>query len=225
MVLGLALVACSSEHRGRAATTTTTRTVPPAPRVLVLGDSNLFQSAAPVEAALRDAGYEPATLGVPAYGLKDMFFWLQQLPDLLAADPDVVVVGLGTNDTGNPNDIERFPARLDRMMQALGDRPVIWITHVDDRPAAPASAGRAINAAIRVAPERWPNLTVLDFTVDIASDPTILSADNVHFSPSGMQIWADRIANAVARNDSGILGTLALAKRERVPKAATSGRG
>jgi hypothetical protein len=194
----LALSACASNGSGRAVTTTTTRTVPPpAPRVLVLGDSNLFQSAAIVEAALRDTGYEPTTLGVPGYGLKDMFFWLEQLPALLDTDPDVVVVGLGTNDTGNTNDIERFPARLDRMMQALGDRPVIWITHVSKRPGAPASAGATINEFIRAAPERWPNLTVLDFGVDIEHDPTILSYDNLHFSPNGMQAYAARIAATV----------------------------
>jgi hypothetical protein len=197
IVLALALAACSNEHRGRAATTTTTRTVPPpAPRVLVLGDSNLFQSAAIVEDALRAIGTEPTTLGVPGYGLKDMFFWLEQLPALLDADPDVVVVGLGTNDTGNTTDIERFPARLDRMMQALGDRPVIWITHVSKRPGAPASAGATINEFIRAAPERWPNLTVLDFGVDIEHDPTILSYDDLHFSPWGQRVYAQKIAEA-----------------------------
>jgi lysophospholipase L1-like esterase len=167
--------------------------------VLVLGDSNLFLSAARVEAALRGAGFEPTLLGVPGYGLKDMSFWLQHLPALLDADPDVIVVGLGTNDTGIDDDVARFPARLDRMMQAIGEHPVVWITHVDDRPGAPASAGRAINAAIRAAPERWPDLTVLDFTVAMADDPTILSGDDLHFSPAGMLRWGDAIASAAAQ--------------------------
>ncbi len=164
----------------------------------MLGDSNLFESGAEVDAALRDAGFEPTSRGVPSYGLKDLDdYWLVELPALLEPDPDVVVVGLGTNDTGSGEDVARFPDRLDRMMEEIGDRPVVWITHVDDRPAAPASAGRAINAAIRAAPDRWPNLTVLDFTLVMANDPTILSADTLHFTPSGRLVYAQKIAEAV----------------------------
>lgn len=203
----LALSACTNHDGGRAAkatpSPTTSTTVPPAPRVLVLGDSNLFQSSGVVDDALRDAGMEPAVLGVPAFGLKDLIFWFKQLSTLLDDDPDVVVVGLGTNDTTSTAYVEKFPERLDLMMEELGDRPVVWITHVDDRPAAPASAGRAINAAIRAAPERWPNLTVLDFTFVMAADPTILSGDNLHFTPSGRVVYAEEITKAVTSRLAG----------------------
>jgi lysophospholipase L1-like esterase len=193
-----AFSACANNGSDRAVTTTTTITVPPAPRVLVLGDSNLFESGAEVDTALRGAGFEPTLKGVPGYGLKDLLFWLQELDERLDADPDVVAVGLGTNDTGMASEVAQFPVRLDRMMEEIGDRPVIWITHVDDRPAAPATAGRAINAAIRAAPDRWPNLTVLDFTVVMANDPTILSADGLHFTESGRRVYALKITEAVA---------------------------
>ncbi len=194
----LALSACANNGSSRAATTTTSSTVPPPPGVLVIGDSNLFESGADVDAALRDAGFEPTSRGVPGYGLKDLDeYWLVELPALLEPDPEVVVVGLGTNDTSVAADVAAFPERLDEMMEALGDRPVVWITHVDDRPDAPASAGRAINAAIRAAPDRWPNLTVLDFAVDIANDPTILRFDNLHFSKAGIRAYAQKITEAV----------------------------
>ena len=198
--LAISLVGCSGDDPSRTkspVTTTTRSTVPPPLRVLVLGDSNLFQSAADVDASLRGAGFEPTLLGVPGYGLKDLFFWFQQLPGLLEPDPDVVVVGLGTNDTHSDDEVAQFPARLDQMMQALGDPPVIWLTHVDDRPGAPASAGRANNAAIRAAPARWPNLTVLDFTLEMAQNPYILSPDGLHFTPEGMRIYAEKITEAV----------------------------
>lgn len=197
--VAIALAGCNGDGSGRS-TTTTTRVEPPdAPRVLVLGDSNLFRSGPEVDAALRDAGFEPTLLGVPGYGLKDLDdFWLETLPDVLEVDPDVVVVGLGTNDTEMTDDVVQFPERLDRMMEALGDRPVIWLTHVDDRPGAPASAGRTINAAVRAAPDRWSNLTVLDVAVAIANDPTILRGDGLHFSPVGMGIYAEKIAEATA---------------------------
>jgi lysophospholipase L1-like esterase len=167
--------------------------------VLVLGDSNLFQSAAQVDAALRAAGFMPTLLGVPGYGLKDLdSFWLQKVPGLLAADPDIVVVGLATNDAINPIDVLAFPERLDRMMHALGERPVIWITHVDQHPGSPPAYGATNNDAIRAAVDRWPNLTVIDFAVEIANDPTILRYDAVHFSMKGMTIYASRIADTVA---------------------------
>jgi lysophospholipase L1-like esterase len=198
----------SGHHAGRDTTATavapvaTQPTVARPPRVLVLGDSNLFQSGPEVDAALRAVGVVPTLLGVPSAGLKDLDnFWFTstRVPALIAADPDLVIVGLGTNDAIDPKNRQQFPARLDRMMRALGKRPVIWITHVNDRPGAPASAGRAINADIRDAVRRWPNLSVLDFATTIAGDPAILQADGLHFSPGGMRIYAQKIAAAAAR--------------------------
>ena len=184
----------------RPAPVTPRPTIPQPPRVLVLGDSNLFQSDPEVAAALRDAGVEPSLLGAPSAGLKDLDnFWLAKVRSLLEANPDLVVVGLGTNDAIDPQNLQRFPARLDRMMTALGDRPVIWITHVDDRPGAPPSAGRAINAFIRDAINRWPRLSVLDFAKVIATDRTVLQVDGLHFSPVGMHLYGLKIAAAVAR--------------------------
>jgi hypothetical protein len=192
-----AIAGCSNGTAGRSTSTTTRQPVPTTPRVLVIGDSNLFQSGADVDAALRGVGVEPTLLGVPSYGLKDLEdFWLEKLPPLLESDPDLAVVGLGTNDALEPTNLLAFPARLDQMMELLGDRPVIWLTHVDDRPAAPASAGRAINEIIRAAPARWPDLSVLDFAVVMADDPTILRGDRLHFSREGRTVYAREIAAA-----------------------------
>jgi hypothetical protein len=210
-VLILATVGCSTESAGRS-TTTTTRSVPPAtPRVLVLGDSNVFESAADIDAALRNVGFEPTIHGVPGLGVKQVDpYWSEEVPRRLESDPGVVVVGLGTNDAVEPLDVLTFAGRLDQMMELIGDRPVVWITHVDDRPAAPAAAGRSVNAAIRAAPLRWPNLTVLDFTASMAEDPTILRADGLHFSASGMKVYGTAIA---------------LAATDRLPAGAISDRG
>lgn len=182
------------------------RSDPELRRALVIGDSNLFQSAEQVDAALRDVGIEPTLHGVPGYGVKELEYWLGQLDELLVQDPDVVVVGLGTNDALAQGDVLAFPARLDQMMDELGDVPVIWLTHVDDRPGAVAAAGRTINQMIREAAARWPNLTVLDFATAIAADPGILHSDALHFSPRGMQVYAQAIADVTQE----VLGTLTL---------------
>jgi hypothetical protein len=206
----LAGAGCSGETRGRS-TSTTTRGIPAAPRVLVLGDSNLFESGADVDTALRAVGVEPTLHGLPGYGVKHMdLYWSKEVPELLKTDPDVVVVGLGTNDALESADVLAFPARLDQMMELLGDRPVIWITHVDDRPGSSEGAGRTINEMIRAAPDRWTNLTVLDFTVTMAEDPTILHPDALHFTVAGRKVYAQEIARASS---------------ERLPASALSDRG
>ena len=206
--LAIAIGACSTEPSGRATTTTTTRTGAPAsPRVLVFGDSNVFESGADVDEALRDVGAEPMLHGVPGYGVKDLDpYWAREVPALLERDPDVVVVGLGTNDALDSVNVLAFAARLDQMMELIGARPVVWITHVDDRPAAPAAAGRAINELIRTAPERWPNFTVLDFAAVMTEDPTILRGDGLHFTPAGMKVYGREIARAAtARLPAGAI--------------------
>ena len=114
-----AVTGCSSSTDGRATSTTTRAPAPSAPRVLVIGDSNLFESGADVDAALAHVGTEPTLLGVPGYGLKDLdAFWSEQVPCApRSAIPTSSVVGLGTNDALEPADVRAFPDRLDQMMR------------------------------------------------------------------------------------------------------------
>jgi lysophospholipase L1-like esterase len=152
-----------------------------------------------VERALTNGGFAPTLSSYPGLGLKDLdAYWLAKLPGLLADDPDVVVVALGTNDTSDQGDIDAFPAALDRMMTALGDRPVVWVTHVDPRPLEVPGGAAAVNAAIRAAPARWPNLTVLDRTPVLTEHPELLRDDELHFTPEGMTSFADAIRDSVA---------------------------
>jgi len=166
-------------------------------RVLVLGDSNLYESGAQVDAALRGVGLEPTLRGVPSLGLKDLdAYWLGELPRLLATDPAVVVVALGTNDTDTPADVEAFSARLDTMMRAIGDHPVVWVTHVERRAFEVAGGAHSVNGAIRSAGARWPNLTVLDRSARLGNDPSLLRADGLHFTDAGMVAFGNEIATA-----------------------------
>ena len=168
-------------------------------RVLVLGDSNLFISGGAVDAALREVGFKPRVHGPPGYGLRDFDeYWADKLTELLDFDPAVVVIGLGTNDTKSAEDVFLVPARIDQMMEAIGDREVIWITHVDDRPGADdPRAGMTVNRSIRAAVDRWENLVILDFTEVIAGDPDVLIEDGVHLSRKGIRIYGRSIADAV----------------------------
>lgn len=219
IVLGcalLALAACGTSTGGDG-----DRAVPstgaPAPRVLVIGDSNLFDSSAEVDAALRAAGVEPTLRGVPYAGVRQLDFWREEITGQ-PEESNVVVVGLGTNDAAKPEDVAQFPSRLDAIMEAIGDRPVIWLTHVDVRPAAPVDAGFTVNEHIREAATRWPNLTVLDFTAEMDADPTILAADGLHFSPHGKAVYAAAITATV-------LSVLELPAAAPPPARAATSRG
>ena len=214
-----ALTACGSDNDGAVplerGTTISERGTPPSergtprsseggavlqgapPEALVLGDSNLFESSASVDAAIRVVGFVPTLRGVPGFGLKDLeTYWRDELSALLAPDPAVVVVALGTNDTGTRADVDAFPDRLDAMMRAIGDHPVVWVTHVDERPFQVAGGAAAVNAAIRAARARWPNLTVLDRTAALSADPSLLRRDGLHFTAAGAAAFAAEIASA-----------------------------
>jgi lysophospholipase L1-like esterase len=189
--------------RDLAASDAARRTAPPVTlrertRILVLGDSNLEYAQGPVRAALRAAGIDGELRGLPGYGLKDLeIFWLPLVRDLVKVqDPAVVVIALGTNDAREVEDADAFSGRLDLMMQAVGNRRVVWITHFDDRGDASASAKR-VNDAIRAAPSRWANLAVLDLAPLINANTWLIDPDLLHFSPSGQQLYAREIAVAV----------------------------
>jgi hypothetical protein len=204
LLVMLLLVACSGGGEGGAGAGAAAGRSAPAPpddgandRALVLGDSNLFESSGQVEAALRGVGLEPTVRGVPSLGLKDLdAYWLGELPGLLGVDPTVVVVALGTNDTTTRVDVEAFSARLDTMMRAIGDRPVVWVTHVERRPFEIPGGGHSVNQAIRDAATRWPNLTVLDRTELLARNPALLRGDGLHFTDAGMLAFGEEIATA-----------------------------
>jgi len=167
-------------------------------QILALGDSNLAFADAPVHAALDAAGIEGELRGVPSFGLKDFeSFWLPLVPALVQAqDPDVVVVALGANDVWTVEDVESFPARLDQMMRAIGNRRVVWITHFDDRGGVSSPAQR-VNDAIRGSVFRWSNLAVLDLAPLINANTALLDPDLLHFSPPGQQFYGEEIALAV----------------------------
>jgi lysophospholipase L1-like esterase len=201
LALGLgATASCGGGSDGshtshRSGTTTTTVA---SHNVLVMGDSNVYNSSAVIDRTLRGAGFVPTVHGVPGYGVKDAeTYWLPKLRELLADNPTVVVVALGTNDTRSAASVQAVAGHIDEIMRALGRRHVIWITHVDDNRFAIPNGGRIVNDTIRAAMKRWQNLTVLDLAPDLAAHPELLQDDHLHYSASGMQFYAFAITEAV----------------------------
>ncbi|MEO1059516.1 MAG: hypothetical protein AAFY28_21635 [Actinomycetota bacterium] len=102
---------------------------------------------------------------------------------------DVVVVHLGTN--GPIGD-----ADLDRAAMALGEVPnVVFVTN--DLPAS-YNYAEGNNELIRALPERWPNVTVLDWANLAGMCPgDCLYDDQIHLRPVGQEYYADLVAGAV----------------------------
>jgi GDSL-like lipase/acylhydrolase family protein len=168
-------------------------------RVLIVGDSNVFNSTNAIHDDLSDAGFEPIVHGYPGFGLADFDrYWNVVLRELLEEDPAIVVVALGTNDTVSAAALEQVPGRIDQMMGRIGDREVIWITVANFRPGGVTpTAGAEVNKDLLAAAARWKNLTLLDWAAVIEADPSVLAPDRLHWSPRGRQRYAAMIRGAV----------------------------
>jgi lysophospholipase L1-like esterase len=211
LVLGLLLGACSSsDEASTLGPTTTTRpradapvtTVPGAPPLaVVLGDSNALLSSRAITKAIAGTGLTPDVRGILGSGVRDdLRDWFPAAEAIGKARPAVVVVALGTNDAVFPEDVQAFPDRAELLLQALGGAPVVWVTHTAPGSSRDPADEQRINDAIRALPATHPNVTVLDLAPFIPLEPTVLSADGVHYSEPGQQWFAEHIADAaVAR--------------------------
>jgi lysophospholipase L1-like esterase len=104
---------------------------------------------------------------------------------------EVVVVGLGNNDSGNP---VTFGQRVDAVMQALpGVRRVIWVNLRRFRAFVPA-----LDAQLAAATSRWPNLEIADWDARATPDPSLVYADGLHLTPTGQTAMAELIAQHLA---------------------------
>ena len=162
------------------APTTTTTFVPPHYEVFALGDS-VMKGAAPALAKLGmvvDAVQDrQGKMGA------DIFVQLKEL----GVTMDNAVVHLGTN---GPMSQET----LDTMMQALADVPrVVILTTKAYRDWTDSN-----NAKIRVLPDTYPNVTVLDWQLVATLCPgECLTADGIHLELVGMDYYAAEIWKAL----------------------------
>ncbi|MEM1333142.1 MAG: acyltransferase family protein [Actinomycetota bacterium] len=147
--------------------------------VLALGDS-----------VMRGAAEELGERGVVVDAVVSRQF-TSFLPDVQAIRDagllgSVVVVHLGTNGSFSETS-------ADQMMGLLADVPVvIFITGKADRGWI---AGN--NAIIRSLPDRYANVTVLDWEVIGSACGDCFYGDRIHLDPSGQQFYADLIGTLI----------------------------
>lgn len=111
--------------------------------------------------------------------------------------PRVAVILAGSNDVGWPQggSVSRNMQRIETALRSLGTTEVVWttITHAN------AAYESAWNAALRGEATRWPNLHVCEWQPVARSNPSYLSSDQVHPTPTGYRVLRDLIAGCVAQ--------------------------
>jgi peptidoglycan hydrolase-like amidase/lysophospholipase L1-like esterase len=103
---------------------------------------------------------------------------------------DLVVVELGYNDSAST-----FAGDIDAMMTALtsrGVQSVAWVNMADIRTSSSGSVYGPMNASLRAAQARWPNLTALDWNAasDHAEARARWFSDGVHLTTTGQAEFA-----------------------------------
>jgi hypothetical protein len=115
----------------------------------------------------------------------------------VAAQPDVLVIELGTNDV--PMYTPEFLDAIDEVLDETDALPCVrWVTvyvpGADD-------AVEAINEHLDDATDDHDNLELIDWFTLVDDDPSLLSADGLHPNEEGQQVLADAVAASVARCD------------------------
>lgn len=87
----------------------------------------------------------------------------------------VLYLGLGTNDGPNR---ETFRRDIEALMLAARGWPVVW-SLVEGGAALP------VNAELRAAVDRYPNLRVIDFNPEVWKNPSYRATDGIHLVPAG----------------------------------------
>ena len=102
---------------------------------------------------------------------------------------DFVIIHLGTNNFVDQK-------TLDEIMVPLADvdRVVMLTTHVPNRPWQDPN-----NELIKAMPNRYGNVTVLDWYSIAEQHPEYLYSDKIHLNPDGQAVYADLIMQAIGK--------------------------
>ena len=145
----------------------------------VQGDSVMVSAIDSVQSGLERDGWRAVVTGFPGLQTWAAVRLFRQVRPRMGS---VAVVELGNNaccDAGS------FGHQIDLVMQTMNGLPVIWLTAARFRPYEDQ-----VNAAIRAAALRWPNLFVADWGAVADAYPTLTYPDHLHLTPPGQQVMA-----------------------------------
>jgi lysophospholipase L1-like esterase len=137
-----------------------------------------------------------------------------QLSRGIAADPNLVTLGIGINDIGHGVEVEEFAKNYDGILTKLkqGTRATIVVTNLPDISSAPriplSLRGEyqqriiQFNSKLLEIASRH-DVTVFDvFAItheQLPSHPEYFSADGFHPSDEGYELWAEQMWPTIAR--------------------------
>lgn len=141
-----------------------------------------------------------------------------QLGRGVAADPNLVTLGIGINDIGHGFALEEFAKNYDAILRRLkeGTRATIVVSNLPDISSAPRipSSLRSeyqqriiqFNDKLHEVASRHGVIVFDVFTIthaELASHPEYFSADGFHPSDQGYELWAEQMWPTIAQ----IIGT------------------
>ena len=109
------------------------------------------------------------------------------------------VMALGTNDPANTaGDGPTLAARIDAVMDEIGDAPALWTTTrtLKDKGPYKNENMASWNATLVAACARHKNMRVYDWATEVRDD--WFTVDEIHFNPLGYRERARRLAKALA---------------------------
>ena len=110
------------------------------------------------------------------------------------------VFALGTNDPANTSgNVAMLSARIDAMMAAAGDVPILWTTTKTLKDRGPYQNAHMLgwNEALTKACARHPKMRVYDWASEVQD--SWFTSDGIHYNTAGYRERAVRIAKALAR--------------------------
>ena len=137
-----------------------------------------------------------------------------QLEQAVAADPDLVTVGIGINDIGHGLTLEQFSKNFEEILSTLKEktRARIVVTNLPDvssAPRIPASMRSQYQQQIFQYGQRLEEIAkrhgvvIFDIytitTEELASHPEYFSADGFHPSDEGYELWATEMWPTLAQ--------------------------
>jgi len=131
-----------------------------------------------------------------------------QLDRGVAADPDLVTLGIGINDIGHGLTLDQFAKNYEQILSTLKEktRARVVVTNIPDissAPRIPGSMRSEYQRQIMQFNQRLEEIavrhgaTVFDVysitTAELPSHPEYFSSDGFHPSDAGYELWSERM--------------------------------
>jgi len=181
---------------------------PPAPTLLVLGDSltwgTNYRGFGNVTPKLRAVGYFNTLVvdGVfarnisgPAGTARNGVKTLKKLSST-GVRPDAAIIALGSNDLQHSGDKAFYVARIRELLDLVGPIPIVWfnVWRTDARYYPKRSA--IFNATLTEVAASYPNVTIADWASIVVANPKLMAFDGLHLQPVGYRLRAQMYVEA-----------------------------